>query len=78
LRPAPFGASCSRRRRWQGLAGLPVCDGFGHLARHGRWSGRVGRPRGLPVIPSPRQGGMMGCAVLWSAGSIRIGRPRQF
>jgi hypothetical protein len=33
----------------------------------------VAGPHGLPVIPSPRQGGMMGFAVNWPAGSIRYG-----
>jgi len=34
----------------------------------------VGRPWGLPVIPSPvAVAGMMGFAVSWSAGSIRGG-----
>jgi len=51
LRPAPFGARCGRRRRFPGGSCL-VC-------RVGAWrssmpvSRRVGKHRGLPVIPSP-------------------------
>ena len=32
-----------------------------------------GRPGGLPVIPSPRQGGMMGCAVQLAGGVNQSG-----
>jgi len=35
-----------------------------------------GRPWGLPVIPSPRLGGMMGFAVLVVGGVNQRGRPR--
>ena len=61
---------------WRFLRGE---NGFGGALVRTGFPGWVGRPRwaaGHPFVAAG--GGMMGCAVLWSAGSIGIGRPRQF
>ena len=71
LTATPFGACCSGLGDRKGLCCFRVCSGGGSLSHQGRFPGRRGRRKGCSVIPSPRAGGMMGCAGTGRSGSIR-------
>jgi hypothetical protein len=68
---APFDAGYGRRKRSSGL--LRGCAGHAALSSSGTGVPVFGQALRLPVIPSPRRGGMKRFDGLWSAGSITWG-----
>jgi hypothetical protein len=76
--PTPVGACCGRRRSRLGRGWVPQVGWGGSLRSSGPGVRRGGQAQvRLPVIPSPRRGGMMGFAVLRSVGVNQNGRPRR-
>src|ERR1700738_5359713 len=71
LTATPFGACCSGQGDREGLCCFRVCSGGGALSSSGPGFPARGRRIGLPVIPSPRVGGMKRFAGYGRSGSIR-------